>query len=102
MFIEENMKKQDMNSEIIKAWEAIDAGMPVSEVMRRLNAVKIKGDPLEGFTGSPPFHLDRLAHPLDGSRTRMVIAATLQSARQATRAKGMDGVRAHGNQHQKS
>ena len=53
------MKKQNMNPEIIKACEAIDAGMPVSEAMRRLNAVKIKGDPLEGWTGSLPFHLDR-------------------------------------------
>ena len=53
------MKKQPINPDVIKACEAIDAGMPVSEVMRRLNAVKIKGDPLEGFTGSLPFHLDR-------------------------------------------
>ena len=53
------MKKQDISPEIIKACDAIDAGMPVSEVMRWLNAVKIKGDPLEGWTGSLLFHLDR-------------------------------------------
>ena len=54
-----NMKKQPINPDVIKAYGAIDAGVPVSEVMRQLNAVKIKGDPLEGWTGSLPFHLDR-------------------------------------------
>ena len=53
------MKKQPINPDVIKACDAIDAGVPVSEVMRCLGAVKIKGDPLEGFTGSLPFHLDR-------------------------------------------
>jgi hypothetical protein len=41
------------------AMKAINEGLPVHEVMRILNAVHIKADPLDGWTGSPPFHLDR-------------------------------------------
>lgn len=35
------------------------AGMAPGEAMRRFEAIRIKGDPLFGFTGSLPMHLNR-------------------------------------------
>lgn len=35
------------------------AGMAPGEAMRRFEAIRIKGDPLYGFTGSLPMHLNR-------------------------------------------
>ena len=53
------MSKQKPTPEIQAAIDALDRGVPFTQVLRQLEAVKIKGDPLEGWTGSPPFHLDR-------------------------------------------
>lgn len=37
----------------------LEAGMEPGEAMRRFEHIRIKGDPLYGFTGSLPMHLSR-------------------------------------------
>lgn len=37
----------------------LEAGMAPGEAMRRFEHIHIKGDPLYGFTGSLPMHLNR-------------------------------------------
>ena len=56
-------KQQQPTPQMQAAIDALDRGVPFTDVMRWLDSVHIKNDPLEGWTGSPPFHLDRLPSP---------------------------------------